>query len=714
MHWFCGVPWLIFGVFDFDGHYSISGISSAFGLRLAAAGGLGGSFASHGPLTVLSVLGPTDLVKPLYTILIPFRTMSTVSDEQNNVELVANGTHSPAVLLGQNGTSHVSGFEAAAIPEVVRIRGPGDMMHVKDFVRLHHGRAFRRLEQTWTEEPSLNSDGCEYLKKVRNQPVPFDAHRYVLLGLFLIVVFLRGCTYWGWNGLQDMLYKSGAFAWNCDISDPDITYQKVGRELYVDCPERKNAINDLYTAAFAANFIFSAAGGVILDRIGPKLTLFGAILVDATGWALLAGASENFVSYLPSLVFIGMAADPGYLSLICVANLFPKKESTVMGVMGSMRSLSFAIPIIMSEVFRSQNIAPDELWKVVLVYILVGLGTCMAICVFLVPGKTFLGAEDFRRMDREEQVKLMRQKLLSSIPAYFFFFWTDSINEQGNGTHRRAERYKLLLTKEEFDEVTSVFVEVEKQEAKMKQEWTLWTALLSPIFLFLLPIFVVNLLRVEFYTKSNKEQLALPDGTNLYTLFSVMNILSFLPGPLMGYFSDRLGILAVLTFLNCAGIGMYAFVMPINLTTKGVSIFFFWLYASFVLSSVYCYIKMRFPNKLFGSLAGICSLVGGCFALTSIGWYKLSTDTLLSLKPKNFWPVDVVMIGGGILVFVFLAALFNLERKSKKRIRAWPEDKPSDISGAELVGITSHPSDHTESVDDRGGGTIGVESNNDG
>lgn len=581
-------------------------------------------------------------------------------------------------------SSDVSG--GASTVSVVRIRGPDDMKYVTDYLRCHHEREYCLLEQSWEKESPLNEAECQYVKRVVSQLTPHNFSRFVLVGLFLVVVFIRGCTYWGWNGLQDLLYKSGAFAWRCDPTSAEASFQEVGSEKYLDCPQRKHAINDLYTAAFASNFIFSAVGGMILDRIGPKLTLSGAILVDAAGWTLLAVASETVVSYVPALVFIGMAADPGYLPLLCIANLFPNKESTVMGVMGSVRSLSFAVPVIMAEVYKSSSMEPGFLWKVLVVYIVAGLGICLIICLLFVPREPFLGAEDFRRMEREEQLQTTRQQLLSSLPPSFFSRWArgdqqaEQHLEHGEQDHQ-GDHCKLILTEDESGQVLKVLATVEKHAGKMEREATLGTALMNPLFLLLLPVFVVNLLRVEFYTKSNKEQLTLPDGRNLYGLFSTMNILSFLPGPVMGYLSDRLGTLFVLTLLNVAGIGMYALLMPINLASKGVSIFFFWIYASFVLSSVYCYIKKHFPNKLFGSLAGICSLVGGCFALTSIGWYKLSTDTLLDLKPRNFWPVNGVMIGGGLLVCFVLVFLFALEKRGRKSGLELKEDRlgPADI-----------------------------------
>ncbi|KAL8433582.1 hypothetical protein ACSSS7_003781 [Eimeria intestinalis] len=553
----------------------------------------------------------------------------------------------------------------------VQIRGPKDLKHTLNFLKNLYTGEFRTVEKVWEAEPELNGTECEYLKLVRSQATPFGVNRTIILGLFLVVVFLRGCTYWGWNGVQDMLYKSGAFEWSCDPYSPETSYLRIGDVDYIDCPVRKSNINDLYTTAFASNFIFSAVGGIILDRVGPKLTLLGAILVDGAGWVLLSAASKHFVAYVPALVFIGMASDPGYLSLICVANLFPRREQTVMGVMGSVRSLSFAVPVIMAAVYKQASFDSGDLWKVVVFYILLGLGLSLLVCLLFVPRKPFLGAEDFRRKTRDDELVGLRRKVLVNLPSEFFLPWKNEVNPK----HMGPIRFNLVLKEDEFEQVDRVMKQVEKHEAQVEREADLKSALLNPLFLLLLPVFVVNLLRVEFYTKSNKEQMLLPDGSNLYTLFSIMNILSFMPGPIMGYLSDRFGTLFVLTLLNIAGMVMYALVMPNSLVSKAASVISFWIYASFVLSSIYCYIKVHFPNKLFGTLAGACSLVGGVFALTSVGWYKLATETLLYLKPRNFWPVDGGMIGGGLVVGFFLLALRIFEQRKMRSIAAANEKK---------------------------------------
>ena len=334
-------------------------------------------------------------------------------------------------LLGEA----LEGPQVSRDPVVIRIRNEGDMDHLKGYLVESYGRRYRQAEREWAETTSAESERTETL--VKKQKTPFKISRWLLLLLFLIVTFIRGSTYWGWTGFQDLLYKSGAYAWTCEgegAAAENISYQKIGEGIYVDCPARKNAINNLYTIAFAANFIFSAFGGFILDRVGPKITLLGATLLDAAGWCLLSVSSQAFPAYIASFLLIGMATDPGYLALLYVSNLFPRKQSTVMGVMGSCRSLSFSIPVILAAVYKGAAYKETDLWKFLAFYIVVGLGTCLLIGLLFVPLRPFKAAADLQKEEKERKAAELRETSLKSIPASFFEPWAADAAAAGTTT----------------------------------------------------------------------------------------------------------------------------------------------------------------------------------------------------------------------------------------------------------------------------------------
>lgn len=457
--------------------------------------------------------------------------------------------------------------------------------------------------------------------KAKKLHIPLN--RYALLVLYLLVVLLRGCTYWGWNGIQEMLYKSGAYKWECN--DPDVaTELRIGNVTYPDCPIRKQMLGGIFTTALGSNMLSSFFSGVALDALGPKITLFLGIVMDVIGWTLLGFSGENFQAYYAAAFCIGVSADPGYLPLISISKLFPKNSSFVISVMGSLRSVSFSVPVIMSAIFQSDAFAPSDLWRMCIGYVAVGQGISLLVCLFFVPMASFTSPEEESAQPEEDATKDA-----SLAPS----------------------------------------------TSRVPDDRTFWQLIVDPKFLLLLPIFCAALVRSDYYAKSNKEQLIeLSSQRDLQQMFAIFNILSFLPGPIFGRLVDVYGIIVVLLILNTSGVCMFIFLMFDSIACKGISIIFFFIYTSFVLSNVYCFISINFPAHAFGKLTGLTSATGGIFVLLSILWYK---KVLEYEYPRNFIVVDGIMVGVGLVVFALILLLWRVSVKEEKQRRVVDAQKTS-------------------------------------
>ncbi|KFG43507.1 transporter, major facilitator family protein [Toxoplasma gondii FOU] len=503
-------------------------------------------------------------------------------------------------------------------------------------------------------------------------PIPCGLNRYVLAFLFCIVVLMKGCTYWGWNGMQDMLYKSGAYSWECSVDSAGAGVIVIGDIEYPDCPGRKNMINNLYTATFSAHFISSAISGVLLDAAGPKICMLSAIAVEAAGWLLIGFSSESFQGYYAGGVFLGVAADPGYLPLLSMANLFPGNQSFIMAVLGSLRSISFAVPVVMSAIYQGDGFGENDFWKIVVFYVAVCLGLATCISLFTVPMHVFKPQSELvQEAASDEKQDDDSPKRRTSYTGPMLPAGADVASELKEMCHDLSE------------EVPGRPHEAESAGSKTPETaaGSFVSTLKSKEFLLIVPCFVIALLRAEFYTKSNKEQLQVSTTSNVYQMFSVLNIMSFLPGPVFGKMADKFGILPVITILNGCGILLYIFVMPNVIACKAISTVIYFIYCSFVLSNLYCYVAINFPSEYFGKLTGLASLIGGVFSLTSIGWYKLSSETLIDLEPYNFLPADGVMVFLGIVNCFIILAMFR--EAKKKREAANDRSSLLDVSGKE-------------------------------
>ncbi|KAF8821600.1 transporter, major facilitator family protein [Cardiosporidium cionae] len=511
-------------------------------------------------------------------------------------------------------------------------------------------------------------------------------NRFTLLFLYSVAVFFTGCTHWGWDGLQGLLYKSGAYAWRCR-GEADIS--NFGNTNFIDCDSRRSTINNLYTVAVASQFAFSFCAGTIIDWAGPKLcSLLGQFFM-VLGWAILSISSEKFPLYYAGVVLIGMAADTAYFPLLNLSNLFPKRESLILGVLGSIRSTSFSIPVLMRMIFYSDAFAPQDLWKIITGYVIIGIIPPILMSIFIIPMRPFEAASPLD----SKNVQLVAQKATEILQANPTILVT-SPSTEGKDVRRRSLRASHLLTSDishlevanglgedpmqnrrrssrasilqSGQPVTPSFYAIEDDQAieisgeSSSKLIPFKDCVFSLPYLIVTAIFCLNLLRAEFFTKSHKDQLKIASG-DVYFLFTLCNILSFTPGVIFGAICDSFGVLSAISFINVAGIGMYAFLMFNNLIAKGAAVVFMMLYISFVLSSLYCYINVTFPVYHFGKLTGISSFMGGMFTLVSIPIYSFATSS-----DGNFQYINAAMLVLGGIIFLLLFWTYLLQRRSHK------------------------------------------------
>eukprot|EP00921_Rhytidocystis_pertsovi_P014151 GHVQ01023057.1.p1 GENE.GHVQ01023057.1~~GHVQ01023057.1.p1 ORF type:complete len:644 (+),score=70.86 GHVQ01023057.1:166-2097(+) len=522
--------------------------------------------------------------------------------------------------------------------------------------------------------------------------IPQRTNRYVLLALYIGYTFLTGCVYWGWNGMQDMLYKSGAFLWRCDgVPLDEVDSINVGDTSYPTCAGRRNAIGDMYTTAFACHFAFSAVAGVLLDLFGPKLCSLLGLSMQALGWILLSVAGESSAAaYFIGAGFIGAGADTAYLPLLSLANLFPKNESMILSVLGAVRSTSFSIPVILSIIFVNGDYMPNQFSGFCYTYVGVGIGYAIICSAFFVPRRAFNTAKSDAAEEKELGARGSRLSVYTGSgmpPVSTSLLDAQEIvddllgKDQKDNPRRRSSntlhvevprKTSVKAAAAEKPNVNEVVQRKNKDAEEDVEESTRYSSYVSnlkrPEYLLIVPFFCMCLIRSEFYGKSNKEILVTSSGSDVYELFSIMNILSFIPCPIFGRLCDTIGILWVILILNVDGILMYLSVIFDNIPCKVISILFYFVYTSFCLSNLYCYVAVTFPAEHFGKLTGLASLVGGMFTLLSIGFYRMSTGPAFEdLGYFSFAPALGIMVGFGVINLVLWWIMKRLEVKTSKQ-----------------------------------------------
>lgn len=180
---------------------------------------------------------------------------------------------------------------------------------------------FRRLYDRVDSTPAMVA--------ARVQPTPFRTNRFVLLIVYLVYALLTGRVYFAWPNISNMLFRSGAYVWVCgDLGAPgfvDLRADENGGWRFA-CEAQNTEVQKLFVVCLACAFACALLAGVFLDKLGPKLTALFGQACSFTAWMLLGFAGQQFPSYYPAFIILGVGADSGYMPVLSIANLFPGHE----------------------------------------------------------------------------------------------------------------------------------------------------------------------------------------------------------------------------------------------------------------------------------------------------------------------------------------------------------------------------------------------------
>lgn len=219
-----------------------------------------------------------------------------------------------------------------------------------------------------------------------SQPTPFGINRYILLAIYVIYTLATSCVYFGWAPLSLMLFKSGAYLWQCSEEE-----RRHAPQDGPACVAQDVNVQRLFTICYATHFVISAAAGFLIDVAGPKVTAMLGQALNICGWAILGACSENFRAVLPAFMLIGAGADMCYLPMLCIINLFPGSAGFALTIMGASCSLSFGVP----SVLRAAELAGCSFKLVCWGYALLGPALCMALVALFVPPGGFIEEDLF-------------------------------------------------------------------------------------------------------------------------------------------------------------------------------------------------------------------------------------------------------------------------------------------------------------------------------
>lgn len=439
-----------------------------------------------------------------------------------------------------------------------------------------------------TNEKMEKGDETELLPISYSYDYP-NYYRWLIVTFFSIMSVLIGPTFFNWPPLFDIFSKANAYSHLCKPTDPTFELRSRG-EIY--CLNKNLAISSMFPVTVTTMFAFDLVAGMLLDCVGSKITCLAGILCQCLGWVIIGVSGRSFNGYLFGLVLQAAGADPSFFGLLSVANLFPGWESTIIAVLGSARSLSYANCLIMQAVLKSGSITLPYVafaWAIIVL-------ACGVLTFFFVPFQSFPKLPIGSKLERDE-------------------------NQDGK------TKYSEVLTRK-----PQVNFKVFKKEAKDQFKGFLQYGLTLNYALFcILP--AIAMLRNSYYSVSFAQHLP-----NTIQLYSLLNPLSFIPCPLVGIFSDRVS--TTLTILGLAVFGAISMflVMFRGIAFEYLSLFLNFIFISFCISQFYCYISYIYPQKEMGKLIGVALLIGGLVSLAATPMFDFAT------KARQFFTMDLIIV----------------------------------------------------------------------
>lgn len=488
----------------------------------------------------------------------------------------------------------------------------------------------KKIESVESSKYKKDEVNTIYMSKLAKEELGID--KWIALGLYVLVAFCTGLIHGGFSEWQPIILKTGAFEELC--TDGLTSDVKIASDYVVKmCDSRSAAINNLSTMALFVQLLSSPVNGYILDRFGPRICfLYGHIIITIAFVLLSILGRYSFIWYV-FFFLLGLSTDAACVSLLKISKYFPDKESLVFGILGSARSTSFAIPLILRMIFFSGlNMKPGDFYILTLGF----LGTCVLysvlIGIFFFPkqtSKTVINSEN--ALDNFSENGTPQKK---------------SLNEVESGLQNTNDKMKESVTL--------------REQIKL-----IWTHPQRTEYLIIVFICAMSALRMDYYMKSNMT-FFIYKNHNITTLYSISTILSFIPAPLFGYLTDKIGIFSVLFINNMCLLLSYIFILFTPLFCRILSIIFFFIYLSFCLSSYYCYINRRYPSEHFGKLIGTMFVISAIILTSNFGLTYLTDVVFSDWGEEKYVPVTsgLCAVGGIVIIAIFILWKFIVKESA--------------------------------------------------
>ncbi|BAM41076.1 conserved hypothetical protein [Theileria orientalis strain Shintoku] len=401
--------------------------------------------------------------------------------------------------------------------------------------------------------------------------------------IYSYIVLLTGNVSMGWTGFQEVLYKAGSFEELCDIATSEITTIRTHRVI---------------------------GDGALLKFFGHKMTFLFGHMVNFLCWFVMGLFPRNGPLLRIIMVIIGLSSEATYLPVTTVSLYFPEDKSLILSILGSIRTLSFLMPTILSYIYLSPRVKREHFYLVAITFGLVAYFGSFVIGMFIVPWDFFKKHGTGKAATGSNSTSISTSKTQSE-----------------TFIQRRLLKSHTLLTG--LKRTPEVFRNIIKSQS-------------TPQTVLFIIAASLNIASVEFMNKAQRELFTTATGETVIPVFKYVQVLTFFPGLFVGYFADRYGTAETMSVMQIFLLTSY---LMLTVGKYNYMLFGCLLYiigGSMYLSVVYFYIYETFAPENVGIALGFILIFCGTAIMCNIPLYNYA---LRVHHPRSFSKISWVLSG---------------------------------------------------------------------
>ena len=334
---------------------------------------------------------------------------------------------------------------------------------------------------------------------------PFSQTVQVATGI--VFCWISSGIVFGFAALKPVLVAEGVYAEYCHSSESEL-HTKAEPGYASPCAEQDLRLNLFFTAATITANIASLLAGTMLDKYGRRICWLIACVTLAAGSALMGSsfAVDEFDGYMLANIFLAFGGTFLFVPSFQLANAFPKYSGLIVALVTGAFDASAAVYLF----YRMAYEATGGAFSVEKFFF----------CYLIVPILAFIAEVTYMPPHAYETYPELEQKIVKvQDPAKDIHESDEDMSSDETIYRVRSARADKRLAK--LDRIESIAGDAEEREERVKinedvQEASgVWGVLhgvpfhlqlLSPWFIFILMLTVFQMLRMNFFIATVRNQ----------------------------------------------------------------------------------------------------------------------------------------------------------------------------------------------------------------